>query len=254
MLKIIRKFVPGLVRRIYGEYTSATEIENQNQHYLDLGLDRVQAIQKIDSICIAKFGKHFSEHVGMWSEHLVLLAAISIKRSDVMKILEIGTFRGETTSILSVLFPNTLITTIDLSRQEILNQGIYSYAKNSIVSNREKTMIKNITFKEMNSIELIHESEKYDLIWVDGSHTTPFSIIDIANSIRLLSENGMAICDDVFLESNYLDNNSDASSFETLRAFQEAGIIDFALVKKRLSKRFNNILLRTKYLGVYRLR
>ena len=253
MFKLISLIVPGLVRRVYGEFTPKTEIENQNKLYLDLGLDREQAKQKIDSICLANFGRPFSEHVGMWSEHLVLLAAFSIKRNDITRILEIGTFKGETTSILSSLFPNSFIDTVDLARQQILDQGIYSYATDSIVSSQERVKKENITFKVMNSIQLLHETEKYDLIWVDGAHTSPVSVIDIANSIRLLSKNGVAICDDVFLEPNFLDKVSDLSSFETLQAFQESGIVTFKLIRKRLSKRFNNFLVKTKYLGVYKL-
>ena len=253
MFKSISLIVSGLARRAYGEFTPKADIVNQNELYLTLGLDREQAIQKIDSICLANFGRPFSEHVGMWSEHLVLLAALSMKRNDMKRILEIGTFKGETTSILSSLFPNSSIFTVDLSRQQILDQGIYNYATDSIVTSQNRVNRENIKFMVMNSIQLLHQTEKYDLIWVDGAHTSPVSVIDIANSIRLLSDNGVAICDDVFLEHNFLDRVSDLSSFETLQAFQDSGIITFTLIKKRLSKRFNNFLVKTKYLGVYKL-
>ena len=253
MLKIMSSIIVGLVRGIYGEFTSKDEVKNQNELYQDLGLDREQALAKINSVCLANFGRPFSEQFGMWSEHLVLMAAISIKRDDILHILEIGTFKGETTSILCSLFPNSLIDTIDLERQQILDQGIYTYATDSILTTREKVKSKNITFKVMNSIHLLHQSKKYDLIWVDGSHTSPVSVIDIANSIRLLSTNGVAVCDDVFLESNFMDRVSDLSSIETLQLFQETGIISFKLIKKRLSKRFNNFLIKTKYLGIYTL-
>jgi predicted O-methyltransferase YrrM len=253
MFKSISRIVPGLARRVYGEFTPKAEIATQNRLYLDLGLDRDQALKKIDSICLTNFGRPFTEHAGMWSEHLVLLAAFSIERNDITRILEIGTFKGETTSILSSLFPNSAIDTVDLARQQILDQGIYTYATDSITTSQERVKRENITFKVMNSIQLLHENDKYDLIWVDGAHTSPVSIIDIANSIRLLSDNGVAICDDVYLEPNYLDRVSDLSSVETLQAFQESGIITFTLIRKRLSKRFNNFLVKTKYLGVYKL-
>lgn len=253
MRKIIPTIVSCLVNRIYSDYSSESQSEDQNRQYLALGLEREAAVKRIDSICLANFGKHFSENIGMWSEHLVLFTAISMKRSDIARILEIGTFKGETTKLLGMIFPEASITTIDLSPQEIQDQGIYNYAINSIVTARRKETSDRITFKEMNSVQLIHETEKYDLIWVDGAHTVPISIIDIANSIRLLSEKGVAICDDVYLKPNYLDKVSDVSSYETLKAFQEAGIISFTLIKKRLSKKFNNLLIKTKYIGVFKL-
>ncbi len=253
MLKSISRIVSGLARRVYGEFMPEEEIAIQNRLYLNLGLDRDQAIKKIDSVCLENFGKSFTEHEGMWSEHLVLLAAYSIERNNITRILEIGTFKGETTSILSSLFPNSSIDTVDLARQQILNQGIYTYATDSITTSQDRISRENIKFKVMNSIQLIHETKKYDLIWVDGAHTSPVSTIDIANSIRLLADNGVAICDDVYLEPNYLDRVSDLSSVETLKAFQESGIITFTLIRKRLSKRFNNFLVKTKYLGVYKL-
>lgn len=253
MFKSISLIVFGLVRRVYGEFTPKAEIELQNKLYRDLDLDREQAKKRIDSICLENFGRPYSEHLGMWSEHLVLLAALSLKRNDMTRILEIGTFKGETTSILSSLFPKSYIDSIDLAHQQIIDQGIYSYATYSIVTSQDKVKQENIRFKVMNSIQLLNETEKYDLIWVDGAHTSPISVIDITNSIRLLSEHGVAICDDVFLQPSIFDKVSDLSSFETLKSFQESDIITFTLIKKRLSKRFNNFLVKTKYLGIYKL-
>ena len=82
---------------------------------------------KLNKVLEELYGITFNEKNGMWSEHLVLFAAFSEGRSDVHKILEIGTFNGETAKILSRLFPNSLITTIDLPSSELSKSKIYGY-------------------------------------------------------------------------------------------------------------------------------
>ena len=253
MLVFLGKICQMIAIRIYGNSFSGVEIENQNARFLNMGLNRQKALEKLDELCLRKFGQQYDEQNGMWSEHLTLMTALSLERDDIKSILEIGTFKGETTALLAELFPLACIETIDLEQHEIVKQGIYHYAVDSIEKGREIYRNDKIKFRVMNSLNLIKEKEKFDLIWVDGSHIHPISIIDIANSIRLLSTNGVAVCDDVYLKRNILDQVSDTSSIDTLRAFEKSGIIKFTLMKKRVSKRFNNRLVKPKYLGVYSL-
>ena len=39
--------------------------------------------------------------------------------------------------------------------------------------------LKNVEFIKKNSLKLINESKKYDLIWIDGAHGYPFITADI---------------------------------------------------------------------------
>lgn len=243
----------SLSKRIYRNSFSLVEVEKQKSKFLSLGLNRELALENINNLCLRKFGRKYDEHDGMWSEHLILISALALERKDIRSILEIGTFKGETTTLLGELFPLAQIDTIDLEAHEIIEQGIYGYAADAIQKGRHLYMGDKVNFRVMDSLNLIHESKKFDLIWVDGNHVSPTSIIDISNSIRLLSSNGVAVCDDVYLKPNSFDYVSDASSFETLRAFENAGVIKFTLIKKRVSKRFNNLLVKPKYLGVYSL-
>ena len=55
----------------------------------------------------------YSESQGMYSEHLIIFAAISETNLKIKNILEIGTFDGKTATILAKLFPNSDIKTID---------------------------------------------------------------------------------------------------------------------------------------------
>lgn len=235
------------------------QVVKQNEVFSSLGLDRSLALVKLNKVLEELYGITFNEKNGMWSEHLVLFAAFSEGRSDIHTILEIGTFNGETAKILSRLFPNSLITTIDLPRSELSKSKIYSYeTKNDIViSKREKNLkvAPNIKFKEMNSLELIRHESKYDLIWIDGDHSYPTAAIDISCAVRLLTKNGIAICDDVYLYSSAQGKNGrSVATIETLRALNDANLIDFELVKKRLGYFFNSPKNFRKFLGVITLK
>jgi predicted O-methyltransferase YrrM len=253
MRKLKARLTHLIVTMLFADSTRASEIANQSEAFQSLGLNREAGLEKIDNICLAKFGKRYNEFNGMWSEHLVLLSAISISKPEVKSILEIGTFKGETSSLMSELFSEAKIETLDLSRQEILEDGTYAYAIDQISENNSQHLRGNITYQIMNSLFLTFRSAKYDLIWVDGNHTLPVSTIDITNSIRLLSKDGVAICDDVYVKKNPLDQISDTTSHETLLAFEDCGIITFSLLNKRLSTRFNNVMVPPKFLGIYQL-
>ena len=231
----------------------------QNAVFSSLGLDRSLALVKLNKVLEDLYGITFNEKNGMWSEHLVLFAAFSEARSDVHKILEIGTFNGETAKILSRLFPNSLITTIDLPRSELSKLKMYNYEtkNNLIVTKRDKNLklISNVYFKEMNSVELIQHESKYDLIWIDGDHSYPTAAIDISNAVRLLTKNGIALCDDVYLYSSTLGKNGrSVATIETLRAIKDSDLINFELVKKRLGYFFNSPKNFRKFLGVITLK
>ena len=231
----------------------------QNAVFSSLGLDRSLALVKLNKVLEDLYGITFNEKNGMWSEHLVLFAAFSEADSNVHKILEIGTFNGETAKILSRLFPNSLITTIDLPSSELSKSKIYGYeTKNDIIiSKREKNLklASNVNFKEMNSLELIHHESKYDLIWIDGDHSYPTAAIDISNAVRLLTKNGIALCDDVYLYSSAQGKNGrSVATIETLRAIKESNLINFELVKKRLGYFFNSPKKFRKFLGVITLK
>ena len=231
----------------------------QEEVFSSLGLNRSLALVKLNKVLEDLYGIDFSEKNGMWSEHLVLFAAFSEADSNIHKILEIGTFNGETAKILSRLFPNSLITTIDLPSSEISKSTIYGYeTKNDImISKREKNLklAPNVNFKEMNSLELIHHESKYDLIWVDGDHSYPTAAIDISNAVRLLTKNGIALCDDVYLYSTALGKNGRSlATIETLRNIKNSNLINFDFVKKRLGYFFNSPKSFQKYLGVITLK
>ncbi len=229
-------------------------LQDQNKRFLNIGLNRDRAVQKLNSVLSGLYGQMYSEKKGMWSEHLILFSAISDIENPPKKILEIGTFNGETARILSALFPRSKITTIDLELDEILKSDLYKYETKDkkLMSSREMNLksLPNVTFLEKNSLELIDSHDKFDLIWIDGEHSYPIASIDISNSIRLLSPTGAAICDDVYLKAS--DSNKDGrstASIDSLESFSRANLIEFKLLHKRLGFFFNFPVRNKKYLG-----
>jgi len=231
-------------------------LQSQNLKFKEIGLDRNEAISKLNLVLKEIYGTKYTEKNGMWSEHLILFAGLSNSKNTIKNILEIGTFNGETTVILSKLFPSSSILTIDLKFDDILATEMYQHAtKNQkLVNERSKNLrsLTNVNFMEMNSLQLVNSEEVFDLIWIDGEHTYPIVSIDIANSMRLLSTTGIAICDDVYLESDEESRSGRSrASIETLQALAASKLISYTLLHKRIGGFFNYPLYNKKYLGFF---
>jgi predicted O-methyltransferase YrrM len=173
-----------------------------------------------------------------------LLAAIS-KHTSPSRILEIGTAEGDFTAFLGTIFPNSIIETIDLPSTDPrfwnattdLSAQSTSKVKLSEVNSRDEKLTKftNIKFREMNSLGLtFQQDQNYDLIWVDGDHTYPVVAIDIANALRLLKVGGLLGFDDIYVTPQENYEWVGQESFETLTQFQNAGLIKFELILKKL--------------------
>ena len=230
-------------------------LSEQNESFLSLGLDRGNGLNKLNSVLEDIYGVSYCEKRGMWSEHLLIFAAIATSDRNVGKILEIGTFNGETARILSALFPSSQILTLDLPFSEIKKTKMYQYeTKNSqliLKRNENLKLLSNVKFLEKNSLQLINAATSFDLIWIDGDHSYPVAAIDIANAVRILNPDGIAICDDVYMDAieGQIDGRSKAS-IETLKSLNNAGLISYKLVRKRIGGYFNFPSFNKKYLGI----
>jgi predicted O-methyltransferase YrrM len=227
-------------------------IEDQEAYFHQVGLDRKSALEKLNPVLNDLFGLSYNEDRGMWSEHLILFSSLSMKH-QIKSILEIGTYTGETSAILSRLFINSNITTIDLGSSVLLGNNPYSNAISKLdtdfltLRNRNLSSSSQIQFVEMNSLELLNSDSKYDLIWLDGAHGFPYVAIDLTNALRLVTKSGFIVCDDVFIESNKNDMYFESTAtFTTLKTYEDALGIKFSLIPKRLSKK------NSKYLAIIR--
>lgn len=224
--------------------------QEQNAKFTRLGLDRQKAHNKLREIEDDFSSVWKNQPYGMSSEHLILFSSISIEKKNVKKILEIGTFQGQTTILLSKLFPEAQIETLDLTTDEVRKNQVYSYGIGQLSSNQDSGT--KIAFLTLNSLNLLNFSGKYDLIWVDGNHLSPYTISDIVNSVRLLASDGYLICDDVYLKKPFLEVNADLSTISILRSLSDSQIISFDLILKRLGRRTNNVISGRKYIAIAR--
>ena len=235
---------------------SANILKIQVDKFSEWNFDRNQALDKLDVVLQELYKKNYSENNGMWSEHLLIMAAISSEPNKIRNILEIGTFDGQTARILSKLFPYSEITTIDLPQNIINTKKIYKYAHkdNMLQSERINNLkgCKNVRFLEKNSLSLINENSKFDLIWVDGAHGYPVVAIDLINSLRIVTTHGYVMCDDVydFTYSNDSEYRSTGAN-ETLSALSDAGMIKYQLFLKRINRIYNYPKFRKKSIGVF---
>ena len=255
-----KRIAQGVLRR-YAALSGAFAITEARQTatFRQCGLDRLEAIRRLNLATEQVTGHDYSESHGMFSEHLVLLAALAAPKYSIQKILEIGTYDGVTAAILSVLYPNASILTIDLPKDEVSFATTYARgnAVSSFVQRRNENLKRSdkINFQEMNSVALTLFHDHFDLIWVDGAHGYPVVAMDVINSIRLLNPSGFLLIDDVWTERARSDSvYRSIAAYESLEAMRDAKLIhEFALIPKRLGSVFN-MPGEKKYVGVVQKR
>jgi predicted O-methyltransferase YrrM len=256
LLKIIRNLIRPhkIPKKIFNKLNYYFNYKKYNQNFFEndqndifkyFGLNREEGIKKLT--LIKKDIDFKSRGSEMSSEHEVLFSSLSLsKNKSIADILEIGTFDGFNALLLSNLFPNSNIDTIDLPENDDDFINFYNRKDNMSKFIQDRNIIlsknKNINFFPLNSLKLLNHKKKYDLIWIDGAHGYPMVCIDIINSLHILKENGLILCDDVFLELN--QNNSDTmyssiATYETLNELKKQNLVNFRLVYKRLNVEYN---------------
>ena len=157
--------------------------------------------------------KKYDELNGFYSEHLIIFTALAKSNHKIKNILEIGTHNARTTCILSKLFPNAQITTVDLEDDNPIFKKTYKRNKNlnRFIKKRNNLLSKhkNINFIQFNSLNLSIVNDKIskqDLIWVDGAHGYPIVSADITNSIRFMNRQGVLMCDDIWKKTKKNDD------------------------------------------------
>ena len=221
----------------------------QENAYFKNDLNREKGLKLINKILKEVNLNFYDESHGMYSEHLIMFAAIACKsETEIKTILEIGTFDGTASLLLSNLFPNSEIITIDLEDDDPIFKSIYErgdeFARNKFILDRNNMLAKskNIKFIQLNSLKLTINSlpkNKFDLIWIDGAHGYPIVCSDITNAISLSNKNAILMCDDIWKNLKISDPiYSSVGAYETLEAFHSAGIINSDYFYKRLGKKF----------------
>ena len=111
----------------------------------------------------------------------------------------------------------------------------------------------NINFLYLNSLKLLNYKKKYDLIWIDGAHGYPVVCIDIINSLNILNDDGIILCDDVHVKLNQINSDkmyNSIASYETLNELKNQNLIEFKLLYKRINPKNNCVESQRKFLAV----
>jgi predicted O-methyltransferase YrrM len=124
------------------------------------------------------------------------------KRTDPVRILEIGSWEGRSSLFLLSYFTHGHLTAVDpwADRDD--------YEGDVDLSNYEARFDRNLapcatrlTKRKGSSLQvlpqLLDEEQKYDVIYVDGSHLADDVLIDGINAWRLLKQGGIMIFDDL---------------------------------------------------------
>lgn len=135
---------------------------------------------------------------------------------SVTKYLEIGSYEGQSTLGVANMFPYSNITCVDTWEGE--NQGSvndnYALVKSRFDQNIQEVKHR-VTIFHMPSAQalpkLLTQNEKFDLIYVDGSHHSADVLFDAVNAFHLLNVGGIMIFDDYewnhFKEMHLLHQN-----------------------------------------------
>ena len=77
--------------------------------------------------------------------------------------------------------------------------------------------------------------------------------IDIINSLHILKENGLILCDDVHVRLNQSNSDtmySSIATYETLNELKKQNLINFRLVYKKLIARYNCVENTRKFVAI----
>tara|TARA_B100000902_G_scaffold302378_1_gene290288 strand:+ start:3059 stop:3886 length:828 start_codon:yes stop_codon:yes gene_type:complete len=240
----------------YKKYNQNFFENEQNEIFEYFNLDRQEGIKKL---ALIKKNLDFKfRNSEMSSEHEVIFSSLSLSNNkSFTDILEIGTFDGFNSLLLSNLFPYSNIDTIDLPETDDEFINFYNRKDNISKFIEDRNIVlsknKNINFFPLNSLNLLNYKKKYDLIWIDGAHGYPVVCIDIINSLHILKEDGLILCDDVHLKLNQGNSDimySSIATYETLNELKKQNLINFKLAYKRLNAKFNCIENMRKFVAI----
>jgi len=221
--------------------------------YRSLGLDYSSGITKLKEIQGAELD------LESISSHLVLFASLSAAQNSIRDILEIGTFKGETTNLLARLFPTARITTVDLPVSDPIFSESYRGARGTTAAKktyetvlRQNVSPENVTFIESNTVFLLSTvSQQFDLIWLDGGHKYPEVAWDACQAYWLCRPGGLIVFDDVIMHRRPVTTEKiSGASYEVLRYIEQRASCKVTHLLKRLAPEYNSIEAQKKYISV----
>ena len=118
------------------------------------------------------------------------------------KYLEIGSWEGNSALFIINNFKVEKVTCVDIWEDENFKE-LQSKNLNNFKTNMNEFSNKVETFKGTSDNFFLNHKEKFDVIYVDGSHEADQVYKDIKNSWDILNISGILICDDYFYGNIY---------------------------------------------------
>ena len=115
---------------------------------------------------------------------------------SVENILEIGTRLGESTNILSRLFPDSNIYTVDLPREQLPREHLAFENIDILKKNLSNENICSIYSNSFFLDFIVDLPKEFNLIYVDGDHSYPQVAIDISYAYNHLKPGGFLFVHD----------------------------------------------------------
>ena len=229
-------------------YNEKLYINYQENKFFKFNLNRNSGLLKLNQL---KILYNFLENPSS-SEHQIIFSALSLQKNNAINnILEIGTYDGSNAFLLSKLFPSASITTIDLKddNQDFLNFYNRGDPKKleKFIKKRNQILepIKKISFVQKNSINLINENKKFDLIY--SSHALEHIIdpLEVFYKFKKYSKNSTKYFFEVPNGFNQKEINPPHTYYYTVNFFKK-------IFKARSSKSFYecNIYSNNKYTNI----
>ena len=178
-----------------------TLIEELNYFFSKFDVTLEEARKKLKGIALDDWAYDLKGTL----QHLYF-AMVSVALKDVKNVLELGTGLGETTAILSGLFPMAKIYTLDVPRGdgEFRKRAWRNLPqkKDGKARFRENIGKENIVYINRNSFFLssMHLPEKFEAIFVDGGHIYPAVAWDIMYAYHHLQKGGFMFMHDYSID------------------------------------------------------
>ena len=114
-------------------------------------------------------------------------------------ILEIGSFEGRSAIFFTNLYRNSLISCVDTWEGSDEHKNFNFFKIENNFNNNTKYLVKSNRLKKYKKTSDIFFSENnilFDLIYIDGDHSSEQLCKDIYNSWKFLKKNGILVVDD----------------------------------------------------------
>lgn len=121
----------------------------------------------------------------------------AFERTGARTILEIGTYKGATAAAFGLAFPEARVTTIDLPEPE---KTSWNPLDSKLTGGAIRVLgVKNVDEVRMSSANLgawVSAGRRFDMIFVDGDHSTEGVARDILYALDLLAPGGCVVAHD----------------------------------------------------------